>query len=323
MKVMVTGANGFVGKALCQQLVKGHDDIVIAAVRSSNQAPEGTIPFICGDINNFTKWDRGLTGIDTVIHLAGRAHVMKESSSDPLSLYREVNTQGTIALAKQAAASSVRRLIYISTIKVCGEGQRSIHDRPFNEAHNPDIQDPYALSKWEAEQALIDIAESSQMEIVIIRPPLIYGPGVKANFFQLMDAINKGLPMPVAGIRNRRDMVYVGNLVDAIINCIDNPEAANKTFVLADDKGASTPQLVKHIAQAFDKPVRLIWVPISLLSLAGTITGKKKVIDRLCDSLIIDDQKIRQELGWKPPYSIQHGIKETVKWFIRYRHTNN
>lgn len=315
MNILVTGATGFVGKALCQQLVQKQEHEIIAAVRSNTIPPQGTTPFICGDINATTEWGAALTNTSVVMHLAGRAHVMNESSDDPLPLYREINTKGTVNLARQAAKAGVRRFIYISTIKVCGEGQASALDAPYNEhMHTPEA-DPYALSKWEAEQALRGLADSTGMEVVIIRPPLIYGPEVKANFLRLLAAVQKGLPLPLASIHNRRDLLYVGNLADAIIQCASHPAAANQTFVLSDGEGVSTPELIRLLALQFNRPPRLIPVPDSLLRLAALLTGKQKAMDRLRSSLMVDDQAIRQQLSWVPPYSLQQGLAETVTWF--------
>ena len=310
-KILVTGATGFVGKALCQILIKNKYE-VIGAVRSVEKRfllpPEIEICMI-DDIYSHTDCDGALDGVDTIIHLASRVHVMHETSLYPLDEYRKVNTYGTERLAYMAAKAGTRRIIYLSTIKVNGE--RGC----FREGDLPAPEDHYAISKWEAEQILYKIAAENGLEIVIIRIPLVYGPGVKANFLQLLDIVNKNVPLPLSLIDNKRSLIYIGNLVDAIIRCIEHPDAANQTFLVSDGQDISTPELIRMIAGAMGKKARLIPFPLPLLKVIGQLFGKSPEIERLTGSLCIDSNKIRKVLGWKPPFTMEEGICETVKWY--------
>ncbi|MGB5157417.1 MAG: SDR family oxidoreductase [Desulfobacterales bacterium] len=312
--VLVTGATGFVGKALCKELAnKGWN--VSASVRSKNNVKDfpGEVEIIeTGSIGPDTEWEKALTNIEAVIHLAGRVHVMKDLSSDPLSEYRIVNTAGTERLASYAALSGVRLFIFLSTIKVNGEGKLI----PYTEKDVPKPQDPYGLSKWEAEEKLKSIADETGMKVVIIRAPMVYGPGVKANFFRLLRAVDSGIPLPFAGIKNRRSMIYLGNLVDLIIKCLAYNGTGQKTYLVSDGEDISTPQLVRQIAKSLGKPARLFYVPLFLLRFGGgLLTGKSHTIKRLVVSLAVDYSKIRKEISWKPPFTLEQGLEETAKWY--------
>ncbi|MCK5296718.1 MAG: SDR family oxidoreductase [Alphaproteobacteria bacterium] len=306
--VLVTGANGFVGKRLCDDLLKAGFD-VLGTVRT----PETfTAIKTCeiSDINVNTDWTEALKGIDCIVHLAARVHVMKESSENPLELFRKVNTDGTITLAEQAVKAGVKRFVFISTAKVNGEFTTN---KPFTNNGKPCPVDPYSVSKSEAEQALYKLSE--KIEMVILRPPLIYGEGVKGNFLSLMKAVYKGIPLPLGCIKNRRSLLYVGNLTSAIIECLKNPKAGGKTFLLCDKKAVSTSELVRKTAKAMEKSPLVFPVPVFLLKLAGKLTGKKAVIERLTQSLEIDGSEITETLGWKPPFSIEDGLADTTNWF--------
>lgn len=263
-RVLVTGANGFVGKRLCDDLLKAGFN-VLGAVRT----PE-TLTTIktceISDINADTDWTEALKGIVSVVHLAARVHVMKESSQNPLELFRQVNTDGTIALAEQAVKAGVKRFVFISTAKVGGEFTTN---KPFTAKDTYPV-DAYSISKSEAEQALFKLSE--KMEVVILRPPLIYGAGVKGNFLSLMKAVYKGIPLPLGCIKNRRSLLYVGNLTSAIIECLKNPKAVGKTFLLCDKDTVSTSELVRKTAKAMGKPSLVFPVPVFLLKLAGKLT---------------------------------------------------
>ncbi|MDP2827040.1 MAG: SDR family oxidoreductase [Sulfuricellaceae bacterium] len=300
MRVLVTGANGFIGKALCAELSQ-HGHVVRGATRNS-----------VGDIGEHTDWAEALSGIDAVVHLAARVHVMRDVASDPLKAHRATNALGTQRLAQCAAASGVKRFVYISTVKVHGE---ATPQRPFADREPPNPQDPYAISKFEAEQALQRISAARGMEIVILRPPLVYGPGVEGNFLRLLHLVEKGIPLPLGSIMNQRSLIYLGNLVDAIRLCLTHECAAEKTFLVSDGETISTPGLIRKLASLSGKRARLWPIPIALLQWAGYLTGKIETVQRLTDSLIVDDSAIRLELGWQPPYSMEEGLAETVRHF--------
>lgn len=314
MTILVTGANGFVGRALCAAL-RDAGLRVRGIVRSpaGNAAVCGCDEIIAGDICGELDWNRALSGIDSVVHLAGRAHVTRDSTPDPLAAYRRVNVDATRRLARAAADCGVRRCVFLSSVKVNGDASQV----PFTERDAPRPEDPYGRTKWEAEQALHEIAARSRLEFVILRPPLVYGPGVKGNVLRLMRAIDRGLPLPFASIENQRSLIYVGNLVDAIILSLDHPAAADKTYLLADDDGISTPDLVRSMARALGKPARLLPFPPTLLKLAGRVTGQSDAVSRLLGSLQVDSSQIRRELGWRPRYDLAYGLRETARWYYQ------
>ena len=314
-KIFVTGATGFVGRMLCHSLVeKGYS--VTGTVRSREKIsglPSQMQYHLIDDIGLYTEWGGTLDNVDTVIYLAARVHVMHETSTDPLDEYRRVNTAGTERLAYMAAKAGVRRIIYLSTIKVNGERT----DRHlFTEEAPVCPDDPYSQSKWEAEQILHRISRETGIEIVIIRPPLIYGAGVGGNFLRLLNWVNRDIPLPLARVNNRRSMIYAGNLVDIIATCITHPDAAGETFLVSDGEDISTPDLIRMIAKAMNKRARLIPLPVILLKAAGGLMGKGPEMERLSGSLCVDSSKIRKVLGWKQPFSVEEGIRETVKWYM-------
>lgn len=310
---LVTGANGFVGSALCAEL-EHRDAYVRGAVRVLSDSFETLSydPVAVGDLGAGTGWAIALHGIDVIVHLAARVHVMHENAADPMAAFREVNVAGTERLARAAASSGVRRLVYVSSIKVNGELTSEI---PFAEADTPAPQDPYGISKYEAELALHNVAKETGLEVVIVRPPLVYGPGVGGNFLRLLKLVSQGVPLPLASIQNQRSMVYLGNFVDALIICATHQAAADKTYLVSDGEDISTPLLMHSIANLMGKRSWLWPLPPSLLQLAGKMTGKINEVERLIGSLQIDSSKIRSELGWMPPYSMQQGLSETVHWF--------
>lgn len=319
MKVLVTGATGFVGHTLCSFLdTCGHN--VVPVVRRATGFPGAVVT---SNISHATNWATALTGCNAVVHLAARVHVMKDAASHRLTQYRETNTDATLNLAQQAAQAGVKRFVFISTIKVNGEG--SPHPLPLSygergayvETDAPAPEDAYAISKWEAEQGLQKIARETGLEIVILRPPLVYGPRVKANFLRLMQLIQQGWPLPLGAIKNRRSLLYLGNFVDAIRLCIEHPAAAGQTFLVDDGQTISTPDLIREIAKAMHRPARLVPVPVSLLQWVGSMTGRSAAVARLTGSLYVDSQAIRSRLGWTPPYSMQTGLAHTVAAFIQ------
>ncbi|MGB5745475.1 MAG: SDR family oxidoreductase [Desulfobacterales bacterium] len=311
--VLVTGANGFIGRTLCRRmLAEGWH--VRGAIRSLSQKaalPPGIDTVEIGSIGPSTEWDIALEGIDTVVHLAARAHVMGENSVDPNFDYRKINVDGTKHLAQIAQSKRVRRFVFVSSIKVNGEGSAD----PYTEADQPAPLDPYSISKFEAENELQSMADKTDLEVVILRPPLVYGPEVKANFLRLIKLINRGIPLPLAGVKNHRSMIFIENLVDALFICATHPRAVGNIFLVSDGIDISTPELIQKISSALGKPSRVFALPPGFLRLLGRATGKSGVVSRLCDSLIVDSTKIRTELDWKPPFSMQEGLRETVRWY--------
>jgi UDP-N-acetyl-alpha-D-quinovosamine dehydrogenase len=302
--MLITGANGFVGRALCIHLAAS-SHAVCSAVRALSGLPEEVV---VGSINKNTDWRAALAGCNAVIHLAARVHIMNDTEQDPLALYRATNTEATLNLARQAAQSGVKRFVFISTIKVNGEGR----DAPYREIDEPAPEDAYAISKWEAEQGLQRIAQETGLEIVILRPPLVYGPGVKANFLRLMRTVASGWPLPLGGIHNKRSLLYLGNFVDAIRLCLEHPDAAGQTFLLDDGQAVSTPELIRAVAQAMGRPARMLAVPVVALEWMGILLGKRAAVTRLTGSLYVDGTAIRTRLGWAPPFSMEAGLAATV-----------
>lgn len=301
------------GKWLIELLLERHFDVTAVIRETSQQAVLGCKTVRVPQISGVTDWSQLLANIDIVVHLAARVHVMQETEMDALSAFQEVNLHGTVKLARQAAISGVRRFVYVSSIKVNGEYTDS---QPFTESDPPAPQDSYAISKWQAEQALHEIGKETGMEIVILRPPLVYGPGVKANFYNLLRLVSKTLPLPLSSIRNRRSMIYVENLADAVAACATHPNAAGQSYLVNDGRAVSTPELIQQISSAMGKPSRLLPFPISILRAFAFLLGKAEIIDRLSQSLEIDDSKIRCELDWRTPYTSKQGLEKTVNWFL-------
>ncbi len=306
---MITGATGFVGQSLCATLTATQHDFKAVVRRPSPSYPYA---LVVPDINPQTDWRPVLHGIDIVVHLAARVHVLHDGAHDPLHEYRLTNCDSTLNLARQCAQTGVKRFIYLSSVKVNGE---STGDRPFNNADLPQPCDPYGISKWEAEQGLQKIAHETGLEIVIIRPPLIYGPQVKANFLQLMRWVKYGIPLPLAGINNRRSMVFVGNLVDLIMRCAINPSAAGHTFLVSDGVDVSTSQLIRSIAHAMERRANIFTMPQDILMAGARLLGKTAVAERLFGSLQVDIQHTKETLDWGPPFSFETGIEKTVNFF--------
>ena len=307
--MLVTGANGFVGRALCAAAVAGNF-IVRGATRSGDDLGDGVENVMVGGMDGETHWSNALQGVDIVIHLAARVHVMRDDAADPLAEFRRINTDGTEHLARSAAASGVKRLVYVSSIKVNGEATPA--GLRYSERDAPAPQDAYGISKWEAEQALQRVAQQTGLEVVIVRPPLVYGVGVKGNFAQLMRVVARGIPLPFAALRNQRDLLYVGNLVDALLVCATHPAAVGQTYLLSDGEPVSTPELLRRLAQALGVRPRVFSFPPVLLRLAGKSVGKSAQIERLFGSLQVDSRKIREELNWRPPYRLQQGLLKTA-----------
>jgi nucleoside-diphosphate-sugar epimerase len=309
--ISVTGATGFIGSALVAEL----------AVRQFNvhQVPRSSVD---------------VAGAQCVIHCAARAHIMRDEALDPLTEYRRVNEQGTLDLARQAAVEGVKRFVFLSSVKVNGESTDGLprpfgarndgpgatsslgavkpRGDPFTVHDEPRPEDAYGLSKWEAEQGLWEIASQTGMEVVVVRPPLVYGPGVKGNFARLLDLVRSGVPLPLAAVNNRRSFIGLDNLVDLLILCVDHPKAAGQTLLVSDVQDLSTPELLRMIANAMGRPARLFPVPVPLLRLAGRALGRLNEVDRLVGSLQFDSSSTRELLGWTPPVSVEEGIKRMV-----------
>jgi len=311
-RMLVTGASGFVGGCLCAEIVRhGHE--ARASVRTLGSEPGEAEAIVVRQIDGQTDWAEALRDVDVVIHLAARVHVMKDTSADPLAEFRKVNVQGTENLARQAARAGVKRLVYVSSVKVNGE--ETAGQQRYTEQDAPSPQDPYGISKWEAEQALQRVAQETGMEVVVVRPPLVYGPGVKGNFISLLAAVNKGIPLPLAGADNARSLAYVGNLVDALIACSTHPVAAGQTYLVSDGAPVSTAMLVDKIAGALGCRSRSFYFPPVLMRAAAMLLGRSAQVGRLFGSLQVSDEKIRRELGWVPPYTLEQGLRATAEWY--------
>ncbi len=312
MRVLVTGANGFVGRALCLNL-KQQGYLVRRVSRIASAQCEGVENTIVGPIDGMTNWLPALSHVDVVVHLAARVHVMSDTTVDPLMEYRNVNVKGCLNLARQAAAAGVKRLIFLSSIKVNGEITQPGH--PFTADDVPAPQEPYGISKLEAEQGLRAIAVETELAVVVIRSPLVYGPGVGANFNAMLKAVASGVPLPLGAIDNRRSLVALDNLVNLITICLEHPKAVNQIFLVSDGEDLSTKELIGRVAKAMGKPARLFSVPVQLLKIGGALTHRQSAVRRLCESLQVDISKTTAFLGWTPPITVDEGIRRVlVNW---------
>lgn len=318
MKVLVTGANGFVGGALCRALVAS-DITVFGAVRSERKAgelPDGVRPVVL-NLDDLSPLDAIPDKFDGIVHLAARVHQMKETAADPLDAFRMVNTRATERLGRWAAAHGVGRFVFLSSVKVNGEGQDfSVTPHTYTEQDAAAPQDPYGVSKWEAEQILHEIADETGLETVILRPPLIYGPEVKANFRQLLWLVKTGFPLPLGRINNTRSLLYLGNLVDAIRVSLTHKKAVGETFLVNDGEDLSTSELIRGLARALARPARLFPFSPHWLERIGRLTGKSSAVQRLLGTLRVDSRKIRQTLDWHPPYTVSQGLNATATAYV-------
>lgn len=308
--ILVTGASGFVGAALLQRLANEGRDVRAAYRIEAVNPPVGVQTVSMGNLGSGQDWHVALQSIHVVIHAAARVHVMRDTATDPLTEFREANTAGTLNLARQAAEAGVRRFVFISSVKVHGEANSQGH--PFTEDDALVPKDPYGQSKLEAEQGLWKLAAQTGMELCIIRPPLVYGPGVRANFAALVRAVAHGLPLPLASVDNRRSMVALDNLLDLIVICADHPAAVNQTFLVSDGHDLSTPALIRGLAQAMGKSSRLFACPPVLLQFVARVLGKANAMGRLCGNLQVDITKAQTLLGWQPPVSVEEGLRRAV-----------
>lgn len=309
--ILVTGANGFLGRSLVKRLIQEYSvGYIKIATRNKNSLSSNLITHIINDITPLTDWTLALEGVDTVIHCAARVHIMKDLSVNSLSDFRNTNVESTLNLACTAAKMGVKRFIFMSSIKVNGE--YTFPNNIFSENQTPEPFDSYAISKMEAELRLQELALQTGMEVVIIRPPLVYGPGVKANFAALIRAVQRGIPLPLGSIQNQRSLVSLDNLIDLITVCITHPKAANQTFLVSDGNDLSTPDLIRGIADAAGVPARLFPMPTWALQMSGNLLGKGDAVQRLSGNLQVDISKARDLLGWTPPLSVEEGLKRAV-----------
>ena len=311
---LVTGATGFVGRAVCAELARRQyavrSIVRVHRVSDSVSGAELSDRVQLDDIGPATDWSGALDEVKAVVHLAARVHVMHDSSDNPQAAFRAVNVDGTLNLARQAATAGVKRFVFVSSVKINGE--YTLPGQAFTEADAADPQDAYGVSKHEAELGLRQIAGESGMEAIIIRPPLVYGPGVKANFAALMRAVQGGWPLPLGSIHNQRSLVALDNLVDFIVTCITHPQAANHTFLVSDGQDLSTTELVRGMAQAAGVPARVLPVPAWALQAGASLLGKGDAVQRLCGNLQVDISKARSLLGWVPPVSVEEGLRRAM-----------
>lgn len=306
MTILITGANGVVGQALSKQLAQSGLPVLAVVRHATAEFSLGV-----GEINGVTDWHNVLgLGVETVVHLAAKVPTLTEDQNAQAAYYH-INTLGTANLAKQCAASGVKRFVFVSTAKVLGEGQSQRYDANSRAAPS----DAYATSKYQAEQALREIAARTGMELVILRPPLVYGISVKGNFLRLLKAVAKHKPLPLGGIHNQRSLIYLGNLVDAIQLCLTHPSAAGKTYLLSDNDDVSTPELIRRMGKALQSKPLLLPIPSTWMQFAGRLLGKQQAVDRLLGSFALDITSIQQELGWQPPYRMEAGLAATAHWF--------
>lgn len=306
-RVLVTGSTGFVGTALTAYLdADGRFAVRCANRRESGGAPPGAERILVGETPAAEDWRRAVAGVDAVVHLAARVHVMRDDAADPLAEFRRVNVAATMDLAREAAAAGVKRLVFLSSVKVNGDCGL------YTENSVPAPEGAYGISKHEAEVSLRSWASYSGMEVVIIRPPLVYGPGVKANFRSLMRAVARGIPLPFGAIHNQRSLIAVQNLVDIIVTSIEHPGAANETFLVSDGEDLSTTELIRRLGTAMGRPARLVPVPAFILMASGALLGRANVARRLLGSLTVEISKARRMMGWTPPVSVDEGLRRAV-----------
>ena len=313
-KVLVTGATGFVGRHLCALLARrGYEVVGTARSLPAGAGNPGYELYEVADIGADVDWDPVLDGVDFVVHLAARVHVMDEQENDPLAAFRRVNVEGTQRLLRSDGMRNVKRFVFLSTVKVHGESTRA---SPFTVGDTPAPADPYAQSKLEAERSLEGIGSEIGLETVIIRPPLVYGPGVGGNYYRLMKMVSKGVPLPFRRIDNRRSLVGVDNLCDLILECLSNPSASGRRFLVSDNSDVSTAGLIRSIAGAMSRPARLVPVPLPLLRFAARLLGRSAEATRLTESLRVDIQDTMRTLNWEPPVTLTDGVKAAVDWYL-------
>lgn len=309
-RVLVTGASGFVGRVLTERLRRSGRDVV-PVTRDLLARLSGAAA--AADLAAFERWRELLEGVDTVVHLAARAHVVRDPSSDPLAEFRRSNVDGTVRLMESAVESRLRRFVYVSSVGVMGN---SSGQRAFTAGDLARPVEPYARSKWEAEQRVHEIATASATQAVIVRPPLVYGPGVKGNFLRLLRLVHSGIPLPFAGLERRRSFVGVDNLCGLLELCIDHPAAAGQTLLVADGEDVTLPELLETIGRGLHRPARLLRVPWALVEGLATLARRRDDLDRVAGSLRVDDRATRQLLGWQPSVRFDEGISAMASWYL-------
>ena len=312
-QILVTGANGFVGRALCRALVDGGHSVT-GLVRQAGGCPADVHEWVNAgkDFEGVkTGWPQGLR-LESAVHLAARVHVLNDDAADPDAAFHATNVDGTLRIAEAALHNGARRFVFVSSIKAVAESDSG---RALREDDPPAPQDAYGRSKYAAEQALLRFGEETGLDIVIVRPPLVYGPEVRANFLRLMDAVWKGIPLPLGSVRTKRSLVYVDNLADALARCATDPRAAHQCFHVADGNDPTVARLARSLGTHLERPARLVSVPTSWLRLAGRLTRRSPQIERLVGSLQVDSGRIRSVLGWQPPYSTEDGLAATARWY--------
>ncbi|MGO9882960.1 MAG: NAD-dependent epimerase/dehydratase family protein [Solirubrobacteraceae bacterium] len=314
--MLVTGGSGFVGSALCEALAAAGQHTIRAALRRAGPMPSGaTESIVVGDVGTATDWNAALEGVEVVVHAAALAHEVSATEADA-GAYLETNARGSRRLAESAAGAGVRRLLYLSTIKVNGETSAG---GGFSPTATPRPQGAYATSKWRGEQSVVEIAAHSGLQVVIVRAPLVYGPGVRANFLRLLDWVDRGRPIPLGAVRNRRSLVGIWNLCDLLLRLLVDPQAPGRVWMVSDGDDRSTPELVQLIGRAMQRRVRLIRVPLPLLRVAATLAGRSADLSRVCDSLQADISETRRVLAWSPPVELEEGLQRTVSWYLGTR----
>lgn len=312
-KILITGATGFVGRVVLERMIRDSLEVRVATRHSGLTWPVGVEAVQIVDGGQEVDWQTAVRDINTVVHCAARVHIMKDAAADPLAAFRAVNLDATLGLAKAARRAGARRFVFISSVKVNGESTLPGH--PFTADQSAKPQDPYGISKYEAEQALRDLANSG-LEVVIIRPPLVYGPGVKANFRSMMQWLRRGLPLPFGAIENRRSLIAVDNLADLIVRCVHHPAAANETFLASDNEDLSTPQLLRRLALALGTQAHLFSVRSSWIERVATMAGFGGAVQRLCGTLQVDISKTRSLLGWSPVVNVDEGLRRAAEDLI-------
>lgn len=317
MRVLVTGATGFVGRHVLERLAPHHS--AVAALLNEEERehlPKGVEGVVVGDIGAYPDWGVALKGVEGVIHLAARAHILNDTHPNAAGEFLRINAQGTAQLAHAAAEAGVKRFVFVSTIGVHGDGQGlDLKAPPYRESDTPAPHDAYSMSKLTAEDEIQSISDGKDMDYAIIRPPLVYGPGVPGNFRELLKWVARGVPLPLGGVKNRRSFIGVRNLADALVVCLEHPKASNQTFVIADGEDYSTPELYRALATGMGRDAKLPTWPPALLKLTFKAMRREKTFVRLCGSLAVDATKIRETLGWSPPVSASEGLAETARWF--------
>ena len=324
-RVLVTGSNGFIGSALCQRLMQEGIGLRRATrstgeTQCSTHSDSAVEEIAVGEHGPSTPWDAAVKDVDVVVHLAAHVHQPMKESAESIATYRRVNVEATETLARSAAHAGVRRFVFLSSIKV--NGDQTDRARALTEVDSPKAQDAYGMSKRDAELVLFRVSKETGMEVVVLRPPLVYGPGVKANFLALLKLVDSGLPLPLASVDNRRSLVFVGNLVDAVVASMEHSQAAGQTFLVSDGEDVATPELVRRIAKALGRRARLFPCPVSALRLIGSAIGKSGAIERLTSSLVVDSSRVRAILGWSAPFTLDQGLDATAHWYAKARARN-